>query len=337
MTVFREGAFGLPLDDRPVIVTVGTFDGVHRGHWSVLEEIGARAAARAGRSVLVTFEPHPLRIVRPDAAPKMLTTMEEKKEVLAASRLDCAVFLAFTPRLREYSPRRFVTEILLGGLGMSELVIGYDHGFGRGRSGNVDTLRAIGAELGFAVDVVEAVRAGDAAVSSSSIRRALAEGRLADANRGLGRPYLIAGTVVPGDGRGRELGFPTANLRVRGTDKLVPAEGIYACRATVPDGRFMGALHIGPRPTFPGADAAVEVFLLDFDGKLYGCEIRLELVERLRPVAAFESAGDLAEQMRADVRRTRDALAGPARRGDGCDAPMAMVPTTTPIAGRGES
>lgn len=310
MTVFQDGTSGLPRDDRPVIVTVGTFDGVHRGHWSVLDEIGARAAARAGRSVLVTFDPHPLQIIRPQAAPKMLTTMDEKKVVLAGSRLDYVVFLAFTPELREYSPRRFVTEILIGGLGMSELVIGYDHGFGRGRSGNVETLRAIGAELDFAVDVVEAVHAGEAAISSSSIRRALADGRLADANRGLGRPYPITGTVVPGDGRGRELGFPTANLRVSGADKLVPREGIYACYVTVPAGRFMGALHIGPRPTFPGVDDAVEVFLLDFDGELYGCEIRLELVERLRPVAAFDSADELAEQMRADVRRTREVLSG---------------------------
>ena len=205
------------------------------------------------------------------------------------------MFLAFTPHLREYSPRRFVTEILLGGLGMSELVIGYDHGFGRGRSGDVNTLRDIGAECGFAVDVVEAVHSGPAAISSSSIRRALAEGRLADANRGLGRPYPLTGTVVPGDGRGRELGFPTANLRVDDQDKLVPAEGIYACHATVPAGRFMGALHIGPRPTFPGAGTAVEVFLLDFEGELYGCDIRLELVERLRPVAAFASASELVE------------------------------------------
>ena len=310
MTVFQDGVSGLPRDGRPVIVTVGTFDGVHLGHWSVLEEIGARAAAREGRSVLVTFDPHPLRIVRPEVAPKLLTTLDEKKAVLAGSRLDFVVFLAFTPQLRQYSPRRFVTEILLGGLGMSELVIGYDHGFGRGRSGDVNTLRAIGAECGFAVDVVGAVHSGPAAISSSSIRRALADGRLADANHGLGRPYSMAGTVVPGDGRGRELGFPTANLRVDDSDKLIPAEGIYACYVTVPAGRFMGALHIGPRPTFPGAGAAVEVFLLDFDGELYGCEIRLELIERLRPVAAFDSADELVEQMRADVVRAREVLAG---------------------------
>ena len=309
MTIFQDGVSGLPRDDRPVVATVGTFDGVHRGHWSVLEEIGTRAAAHGGRSVLVTFEPHPLRIVRPEAAPKLLTTPEEKKAVLTGSRLDFVVFLAFTPELREYSPRRFVTEILVGGLGMSQLVIGYDHGFGRGRSGDVDTLRTIGTELGFAVDVVEAVHAGSTPISSSSIRRALAEGRLADANRNLGRPYPLAGTVVPGDGRGRELGFPTANLCVHGADKLIPAEGIYACYATIPEGRFMGALHIGARPTFPGAGAAVEVFLLDFDGELYGLEIRLELIERLRPVAAFGSPAELAEQMRADVSRAREILA----------------------------
>ena len=309
MTSFLRDTAGLPRDNRPVVVTVGTFDGVHRGHWSILEEIGTRAAAREGRSVLVTFDPHPLSIVLPEAAPRLLTTTNEKKAVLASSQLDYVVFLTFTSVLREYSPRRFVTEILIGGLGMSELVIGCDHGFGRGRSGDVNMLRAIGAELGFGVDVVETVHAGPTAISSSSIRRALGEGRLADANRGLGRPYSLTGTVVAGDGRGRELGFPTANLRIQGTDKLMPAEGIYACYATVPTGRAMGALHIGSRPTFPGAGPAVEVHLLDFDGELYGYETRLELIERLRPVAAFDSATELAEQVRVDVARVRQVLA----------------------------
>ena len=320
MTSFRHGASGLPRDDRPVIVTVGTFDGVHRGHWSVLEEIGARAAARGGRSVLVTFDPHPLRIVRPDAAPKLLTTPDEKKEVLSGSRLDYVVFLPFTHELREYSPHRFVTEVLLGGLGMSELVIGYDHGFGKGRSGDVNTLREIAAEYGFALDVVGAVHAGAAAISSSSIRRALSEGRLADANHGLGRPYSLSGTVVRGDGRGRGIGFPTANVLVSGEDKLIPAAGIYACHVQVPAGRFMGALHIGPRPTFPGAGDTVEVFLLDFNGELYGGDIRLQLVERLRSVVAFDSAAALAEQMLADVAQTRTLLGSPQGSATGCES-----------------
>ena len=307
-SVFQSRASGLPCDNRPVIVTVGTFDGVHLGHWSVLREIGSRAAACDGRSVLVTFDPHPLRIVRPAAAPPLLTTLEEKKAVLAESPLDYVVFVAFTPELRRYSPRRFVTEFLLGRLGMSELVIGYDHGFGRGRSGDVDTLRAIAAECGFGVDVVEAVNTEETAISSTFIRRALLEGRLGDANGALGRPYAIAGVVVRGDGRGRDLGFPTANIVVAGADKLVPGAGIYACWATVAEQRLMGALHIGPRPTFPGAEPTVEVHLLNFDGSIYGQRIRLELVEALRPVAAFETVATLKEQMARDVERTRSLL-----------------------------
>lgn len=306
--MFRTGVSGLPADDRPVIVTVGTFDGVHLGHWKVLREIGARAADRDGRSVLVTFDPHPLRIVRPEAAPPLLTTLDEKKAVLAESPLDYVVFVAFTPELREYSPRRFVTELLLDRLGMDELVIGYDHGFGRGRSGDVNTLRTIAGECGFRLDVVEAVNTAAGAVSSTSIRRALLEGRLADANRGLGRPYRISGVVTRGDGRGRELGFPTANLLVSGADKLVPAAGIYACYATLDRASFMGALHIGPRPTFPGAKATVEVHLLDFEGELYGRRIHLDLIEILRPVVAFDTVEALRRQMGKDVDRTRSLL-----------------------------
>ena len=291
-------ATGLPVDGRPTIVTVGSFDGVHRGHWQVLAEIGERARRSGGRSVLVTFDPHPLRIVRPEVAPRLLTTPPEKKAILAESPLDYAVFLAFTRELSRWSPRRFVTEFLLGHLGMSELVIGYDHGFGRGRSGDVDTLRAIAAEKGFAVDVVGAVSSLDAAISSTSIRRALARGRLHDANRALGRPYPLTGVVVRGDGRGRSLGFPTANLRVTSDDKLVPAAGIYACWASVwpaRSERWMGALHIGPRPTFPGAEPTIEVHLLDYDGDLYGSTLHLDLVERLRDVDAFGSVEALRE------------------------------------------
>ncbi|HEX8243834.1 MAG TPA: hypothetical protein VF541_10070, partial [Longimicrobium sp.] len=146
----------LPNDGRPAVVTVGTFDGVHRGHWEVLQEIGRRARRTGGRSILVTFHPHPLRIVRPDVAPPLLTTPAEKREILAESELDYVVFLPFTRTLQHYPARRFVEEILLGRMHMDELVIGYDHGFGKGREGSADTLREIGVEIGFGVDVVEA-------------------------------------------------------------------------------------------------------------------------------------------------------------------------------------
>lgn len=308
----------LPPGRGPTVVTMGTFDGLHRGHLVVLGEVRRRAAVRGGASVLLTFEPHPLRVVRPAAAPPLLTTAAEKKALLAEIGVDYAVFLAFTPELRECSPRRFVREVLLSRLEMDELVIGHDHGFGRGRSGDADTLRAISAETGFRLSVVDPQETGGQPVSSSSIRRALAEGRLADANHGLGRPYSLEGTVARGDGRGRELGFPTANLRVSGRHKLVPAPGIYACWASLsgpraegpPPGprRCMGALHVGPRPVFPGARDSVEVHLLDFEGDLYGRRLRLDLARRLRPVASFSSAAALASQMGRDVAQTREAL-----------------------------
>ncbi len=295
--------------DRGAVVTVGTFDGVHRGHWEVLSEIRRRAEATGRRSVLVTFDPHPLRIVRPEHAPRLLTTPVEKKEILAESGLDWAVFLRFTRELSRYSPERFVEEVLFEGVGAEELVIGYDHGFGRGRSGDVDTLRAVGERLGFAVDVVGPVEADSEPISSTRIRTAVSEGRVDAAARGLGRPYAIRGVVVRGDGRGVALGFPTANLTGFGTDKLVPASGVYAVRAWVRGrGVLPGALHLGPRPTFPGAAPTVEVHLLDVDLDLYGERIRVDFVDRIRGVEAFDSADALVRQMERDIDEARNIL-----------------------------
>jgi riboflavin kinase/FMN adenylyltransferase len=300
----------LPADDRGAVVTVGTFDGVHRGHREVLDEIVRRAAFTAARSVLVTFHPHPLRIVRPEDAPPLLTTLVEKKLLLAESGLDYAVFLPFTRELQQYPARRFVEEILIGRLGMSELVIGYDHGFGRGREGDVDTLRSFGAELGFDVDVVGPVGDGDDAVSSTKIRRALQAGDVVDAATGLGRPYSLEGIVVRGSRRGRELGFPTANIDVGDPDKLLPREGIYAVHAWI-DGRPVPALlHLGPRPTFPGDSATVEVHLLDWSGDLYGRRLRVDLCARIRDILPFESAEALVAAMRRDEEAGRALLIG---------------------------
>lgn len=301
----------LPRDGRPVIATVGTFDGVHLGHRAVVQEIVGRAHSRGGRSVLVTFDPHPLRVVAPARAPKLLTTPGEKKRLLAETGLDYAVFLAFTPALKEFSPRRFVREVLLDALGMTELVIGHDHGFGKGRAGNADVLREIAGQEGFALEVTPPVRAGEDTVSSSFVRQALATGRLADANRALGRPYSLTGAVVRGHGRGRELGFPTANLRVSDPDKLVPAPGVYACWTEVAGRRLMGALHVGPRPVFPTAGESVEVHLLDFDGDVYGRRAEVALVALLRPVRDYRSPKELAAQIAEDVRRTRQLLGCP--------------------------
>ncbi len=309
---------GLPADGMGTVVTIGTFDGIHRGHWEVLSEIRRRAEVTGRRSVLATFHPHPLTIVRPELAPPMLTTPVEKKEILAESGLDYAVFLPFTPVLAQYTPRRFVEEILVGRLGVKELVIGYDHHFGRGRAGDAETLRALGSELGFEVDVVGPVGAGGAEeagehpISSTGIRRSLLAGDMVSAGEALGRPYSLRGLVVRGDQRGRTLGFPTANLEVRGGgvgQKLIPPPGIYAVRGILRSGTYDGALHLGPRPTFRGSPPTIEVHLLDFGRDIYGEEIRVDFVRYLREIRPFDSQRALVDQMREDVVEAREILA----------------------------
>jgi riboflavin kinase/FMN adenylyltransferase len=298
---------GLPTD-RGTVATVGTFDGVHLGHWSVLQEIARRAESAGRRSVLVTFDPHPLKIVRPEHCPPLLTTAEEKKEILAESGIDYAVFISFTHALSRYDPRRFVEEILVGRLGVEELVIGYDHGFGRDRSGDSETLVAIGAELGFSVHVVPPVNTDGGAVSSSRIRAAVQRADLEEARACLGRFYSARGVVVRGEGRGRQLGFPTANLKVGEREKLIPPQGIYAVRAVLRSGTYAGALHLGERPTFAGSPPTIEVHLMDFEGDIYGEEVRVDFVRHLREIRPFDTAAALVEQMREDVQEARGAV-----------------------------
>ena len=303
---------GLPEDGKGTVVTIGTFDGVHRGHWEVLSEIRRRAERTGRRSVLLTFHPHPLTIVRPDLAPPMLTTPLEKKEILAESGLGYAIFLPFTPVLAGYTPRRFVEEILIGRLGVKELVIGYDHHFGRGRAGDTDTLRMLGQELGFEVDVVGAVGADGQPISATRIRKALLEGDVAAAQEALGRPYSLRGLVVRGDQRGRTLGFPTANLEVRGGgagEKLIPPPGIYAVKGVLRSGTYGGALHLGPRPTFRGSPPTIELHLMDFADDIYCVEVRVDFVRYLRELWPFDSVGALIDQMREDVDQAREVVA----------------------------
>lgn len=302
----------VPVGDRGTVVTVGSFDGVHLGHEAVLREIARRAAAAGRRSVLVTFDPHPMEVVNPAAAPQLLTTGPERREILAQTALDYAVLLRFDRALARLTPEEFVRRILVAGCGMRELVIGHDHGFGRGRQGDVALLQALGAELGFVVDVVPALEVDGHTVSSTLVRRAVAGGDLALASRLLGRPYFATGQVVRGDGRGKSIGFPTANLAGIPARKLLPPDGVYAVRVEWRWGRALGMMNQGGRPTFRQADRTLEVHLLDHAGDLYGEWLKVEWVARLRDVQRFPSADALRAQLERDRSSARAALAAAA-------------------------
>src|SRR4029079_1668341 len=228
---------GLPPYVKDTVITVGTFDGVHRGHRDVIERLVARAHLLKIPSVLVTFEPHPLEVVNPAAAPLLLTTHDEKQEVIAETGLDYLAVVPFTAELAAYSAEDFVEHILRRCFRMRELMIGYDHGFGRQRAGNVDVLRTLGERDGLRVDVVDAVATSEGqSVSSTSIRRAIAGGDLGRAAESLGRAYSVSGKVIPGAQRSRTIGFPTINLGPPPPRKLLPPEGVYALRVQTASG-----------------------------------------------------------------------------------------------------
>ena len=306
-----DPAFGLPPELRGTVCTIGTFDGVHRGHQLVLQRLAERARLRGLPAVLVTFDPHPLEVVNPAAAPPLLTLGDEKSEVLAESPLDYVVVLPFTKTLARYEAPDFVDHVLIKRLGVRELLIGYDHGFGRGRSGDADVLRALGDARGFDVSVVEAVQGVDGRpISSTSIRRAVAGGDLGRAADGLGRPYSVGGTVRHGDARGRGLGFPTLNLGAPSPRKLLPPEGVYAVRVQTPGGTYGGMMNLGPRPTFGDPVTALEVHCFEMAGDHYGQRVRVDLLARLRETRKFEGPEALRAQLAKDEAAARAVLAG---------------------------
>lgn len=295
---------------RPV-VTIGNFDGVHIGHQLLFSEVALRAHRSGGTSVAVTFDPHPLKILRPEGI-RLISTIRQKIELIRIAGIDALVVIPFDRQFAQITAADFVENILCRTIGVQELVIGYDYAFGRGREGNIDFLRRQGEEKGFPVTVVEAHYEDGLPVSSSRIRQLVMEGRMQDVRRLLGRCYHIHGEVQRGRQRGRVLGFPTANLRLSEED-LCPRKGVYVTQV-VCGGRLYGSIsNIGHNPTFGENDLVAETHIFDFNDDIYGQPIRLNLLRHLRGEIKFSSAEALSMQISKDVEVARQVLADAAR------------------------
>jgi riboflavin kinase / FMN adenylyltransferase len=302
-------ASGLPSHVKRSAVTVGTFDGVHLGHFDVLNRLVALARERQMASVLVTFAPHPNEVVRPSAVPMLLTPGMEKFEALATIGLDYCAVVPFTRDLASLTAAEFVQNVLRPRYRMETLMIGHDHGFGRDRAGGREQLMAIGETDGFHVEQVTPVSLPDGSVvSSSAIRKAIADGDLETARRGLGRRYALTGVVQLGDQRGRTIGYPTINLGTPHLRKLLPPAGVYAAVVQTRGGAYGAMMNIGARPTVSDARQTVEAHLFDFSGDLYGQAVRIDLVAPLRAIRRFNGLAGLTSQLAEDGLAARAAL-----------------------------
>jgi riboflavin kinase/FMN adenylyltransferase len=295
---------------RAASVAVGNFDGVHRGHQALVAAAVTHSREGGGPAVVLTFDPHPARVLRPQAAPAALTTLAQKEELVAALGIDRLVVVPFDARLAALSPEAFAREVLQQALAARHVVVGESFRFGKGRAGDPRRLESLGASLGFAVEVVPPVLEGGRPISSSRVREALARGDVAEARTLLGREYFVDGEVVRGDGRGRTIGVPTANLAPE--QQILPANGVYAALCRPGElGWHTAAVNVGERPTFGGGRVRLEAHLLDFDGDLYGSRLRVAFHERLRGEQRFEGQDALVAQIRKDIDAARARLPRP--------------------------
>lgn len=289
-------------------VTIGNFDGVHLGHQMLFAEVASRASRRHGTSLAITFEPHPLRILRPGGI-KLISSCEQKIEFIRLAGIEALLIVPFTLEFAATTAEHFVDDILIRRIGLKELVVGYDYAFGKGRTGDISFLRRQGEEKGFPVTVVEALYLDDTLVSSTRIRQLVAEGMMEEARKLLGRPYQIRGEVQVGKQRGgREVGYPTANLHVDEED-LVPRHGVYVCQVICEGKCYGGVLNIGHNPTFGEQDLVAETHIFDFNQDIYGKPIRINLLKFLRGEERFSSVAELAAQIGRDVVQAKSVLA----------------------------
>jgi len=286
------------------VLTIGNFDGVHKGHLALFEKVKDRSRQIGGVSALMTFDPHPIKVIKPGNGPRLITLTEQKLELIEKAHIDVVFCIPFTREFAAISARDFVEQILVKKIGVREIVVGYDYTFGHNREGDIDFLRKAGEEFGFAVHVLDPVYVGGKLVSSTRVRHLVQDGNLSEARELLGRDYQICGTVVSGKNRGgRLLGFPTANIEL--IDELVPKQGVYAVHVQVDRQQWEGVTNIGHNPTFGKGPFSVETHLLDFNGDLLSKKIAIQFLERLREERPFGSIKDLADQIGSDIQRAR--------------------------------
>jgi riboflavin kinase/FMN adenylyltransferase len=289
------------------VITIGNFDGVHRGHLEIFRRLTLEGHRLGLPTVAVTFEPHPLALLSPENAPPLITTFDQKAALIAEAGIDCLAVIEFTREFSQITAETFVRDILCGALGMRHIIIGHDYAFGKGRQGDYATLARLGDECGFTVDDLDPVTDGETIFSSSLARRMINSGDMPAATAVLGRYHVISGRVVHGRDIGHKLGFPTANITTR--NELIPPDGVYAVMVIVGDAILKGACSIGTNPTFGDGDRTIEVFLLDFSDKIYDREIALCFVQRLRETRKFPDTGSLIKAIEQDVSQTRLLLA----------------------------
>jgi len=290
------------------VVTSGTFDGVHFGHQKILRRLKEITEQNGGESVLLTYWPHPRFVLYPEQELYLLSSIEEKITLLAQQKVDHLIILPFTIEFANMDSEEFIRNILVNKIGTKKLVIGYDHRFGKNRSGSFEELKKNAPVYGFEVEEIPKQMIENNAVSSTKIRRALSEGRIEVADEYLGRPYSIQGKVIEGDKIGRTIDFPTANIEVIFKHKLIPSEGIFAVKIIVDDAYYNGMLNIGYRPTFGGTQKRMEVHIFDFDQNIYGKEITIEIYDKIRSEIKFQNVGALKAQLTQDKQNALEIL-----------------------------
>ncbi len=289
------------------VVTIGTFDGIHRGHRKILDELLRISKEENSRNFVITFEPHPRTVVAQKFDIRLLTTLEEKKEIFENYGIENLMVINFTKEFSKLTSEEFIRKFICDKIGARHVVIGYDHKFGRNRDGNESTLRSLGEKFGFDVTQVPPIKENDVVISSTLIRNLLLNGKVEEANSYLGRYYSLSGKVVHGAGRGISLGFPTANLQPNSKRKLIPANGVYAVSVKLENKVYFGVMNIGFRPTFNQTPHAItEVHVLDFNKDIYGENITIEFVKRLRDEKKFGGKEELIKQIKDDIQKTKE-------------------------------